>query len=308
MATPFIVSLLKMQCVEFVANLPCVRLRQKRMGREPSRHLLRLCFEPFSKEGYEVKFRAGIFLGVIAVGALLLTACTRDSGTTVVSSSGAEGINVNGQGIAYGSPDVADVDIGVQVPAPTVAEAREKAAVAMDAVIKSVKGNGVADADVRTSQFSVDPQYSYPPGTNPYQGGSQTITGYQVTNVVTVRIRKLDTVAKIVDEASAAGGNSTVVRRMAYGILDQKKLQTQARDLAVKEAKARADELASLNGVKAGKALQINESTSALPPQPYYYSGAAPVVTAPRTGDTSTSIESGQLSVVVRVTINYEIE
>jgi uncharacterized protein YggE len=254
-----------------------------------------------------MKSRFVIFLGIV-VGAVLLAGCGSDSGKTVLSQNGGEGINVNGQGTAYGAPDVADVDIGVEVPAPTVAEAREKAAIAMDEVLKSVKGNGVADDDVRTSQFSVDPQYTYYTPA-PGQPGSQILSGYKVTNIVTVRIRKLATVGKIVDESTIAGGNFIVVRRMAYGMLDQKKLQSQARDLAVKEAKERAEELAAMNGRKVGKAVQINESTTALQPNQYSpYGYGVPVVTAPRTGGGDTSIESGQLRVVVNVTINYDIE
>ena len=53
---------------------------------------------------------------------------------------------------------------------------------------------------------------------------------------------------------------------MAYGMLDQEKLQMEARELAVKEARARADKLAALNGVKVGKALQINENTLSCSP------------------------------------------
>ena len=246
--------------------------------------------------------------GLIA-SIVLLTACGGDSRRTVVSSTGGDGINVNGQGTVYGSPDVVDVDIGVQVPAPTVAEAREKAGIAIDAVIKSIKANGVADNDVRTSQFSVDPQYNY--GAYPGDPAYMTVKGFTVVNVLTIRIHKTDTVAKVVDDASAAGGNFVTVRRLAYGMLDQKKLQTQARDLAVKEAKERADELAALSGRKVGKVTQINESTTALQPNsPYSYYGssaAAPVVTAARTGGGDTSIESGQLRVVVTVTVNYEI-
>src|ERR1041384_4594214 len=98
--------------------------------------------------------RLVILLGIV-VGAVLLVGCGSESGRTVLSQNGGDGINGNGQGSVYGAPDVADIDVGVQVPAPTAAEAREKAAVAMDAVLKSIKANGVADADVRTSQFSV---------------------------------------------------------------------------------------------------------------------------------------------------------
>jgi uncharacterized protein YggE len=256
-----------------------------------------------------VKSRFVVFL-VVVVGALLLVGCGSSSGKTVVSNNGGEGLNVNGQGSVYGSPDMADIDVGVQVPALTADEARSKAAVAMDALLTSVKGNGIADADIRTSQFSVDPQYGYAAGENPYQGGVQTVRGYQVTNVVTVRIRKIETVSKIVDEATIAGGSFAVVRRVSYGMLETKKLQTQARELAIKEARERAEELASLSGRKVGKAIQVNESTNSVQynPYSYLYGNSAPVVSAPRTGSDSTSIESGQLRVVINVSVNFELK
>jgi uncharacterized protein len=246
-----------------------------------------------------MKGRRGIFVAVAAVGALLLAACGSD--TTVVSDSGNQrGISVQGQGIAYGSPDVAEVELGVQAQARTVAEARELAATSMDAVIKSIKANGLTDADVRTLQFSVEPRYSPPtPGNT-----TQTIIGYQVSNVVTARVKKLDTIGKLVDDAAAAGGNNTVVRRVTFSILDQTKLQTEARELAVKEAKDRGEKLAQLNGLKLGMPVAVTES----------FQPTVPIVSAPRTGETfaaaqaSTPIESGQLRIVVTVNIRYEID
>jgi uncharacterized protein YggE len=247
-----------------------------------------------------MKGRTGILVAAVAVGALLLTACGGSDTKVYTDDSGQNGISVQGQGIAYGAPDVADVDIGVQTQARDVSTAREDAARTMDAVNKAIKANGVADADIRTTQFSVDPRYSSgPPPLN-----TQTITGYQVTNVVTVRVRKLDTVGKIVDDATAAGGNNTVIRRMVFSILDQTKLQTEARALAVKDAKDRGDKLAELNGVKLGKPLQVNETFSGSGPIPL----GAPAVAAPRTGEFATTIETGQLRVVINVSINYAID
>jgi uncharacterized protein YggE len=249
----------------------------------------------------EVKLGSKLFLAGLAAGAVLLMACGSTE-NAVISSNGFEGINVNGQGTVYGSPDAADVLMGVQVPATTIAEAREQAAIAIEAMLKSIKGNGIPDADVRTSEFSVHPRTVYTPG------GAPTFEGYQVTNMINVRIRKLENVGKIVDEATAAGGNHSVIRTMSYTILDQAKLQSEARKKAMEEAKSRADELAGMNGRKVGKATQINEGTSAIQPFPYYGAGV-PVVTAPRTGGGDpTSIESGQLRVVVNVTVNYELE
>jgi uncharacterized protein YggE len=247
-----------------------------------------------------MKGKAGIFVAVVALGALLLTACGSET-KVITDKADTNGISVQGQGIAYGSPDVADIDIGVQAQARDVSEARGQAAQTMDAVNKAIKANGVADADIRTTQFSVDPRYS----SGPPPANTQTIVGYTVTNVVTVRIRKLDTVGKVVDDATAAGGNNTVIRRMQFGILDQTKLQAEARMLAVKDARDRGDKLAQLNNVKLGKPQQINESLS----------GGGPIpLAAPQTGasvarsDFQTTIETGQLRVVVNVSISYTIE
>jgi hypothetical protein len=236
-------------------------------------------------------------VAVLAAGALVLTGCGSDT-IVVTRSDSQNGISVQGQGVAYGAPDVADIQIGVQAQARTVAEARDQAAASMDAVVKSISANGVAKEDIRTVQFSVDPRYTTPPG-----GGSSMLTGYQVTNVVTVRVRKIDTAGKLVDDAAAAGGNNTTIRGISFSILDPSKLQADARALAVKDAKDRADKLAQLSGVKLGKATQVSESLGGSGPIPL----AAPATGAART-EFATTIESGQLKVTVNVNMSYAIE
>ena len=242
-----------------------------------------------------MKNKFAVLAAIVGLGALLLTGCSSE---TKVVSSGTERnvITVSGQGSAYGAPDVVDVQIGVQAQARTVADAREQAASAMDAVVKSIKANGVAAEDVRTVQFTIDPRYTTPPG-----GGTSVLTGYQVSNAVAVRIRKIDTAGKIIDDAAGAGGNNTTIRSISFSILDQTKLQAEAREAAVKDAKDRADKLAKLTGVKAGKPLQISEGSSGT--QPLY----APAPALARS-DTATTIESGQLRIAVTVNVDFAIE
>src|SRR5262245_44507006 len=121
------------------------------------------CLLADSLGGREVRKSSFLITSGLVAGAVLLMACG-SSDKSGVSGNSAPGINVNGQGTAYGVPDIVDVLMGVQVPAPNIAEARQQAATAMEALLRSVKGNGVLDTDVRTSQFSVDPRYVYPPG------------------------------------------------------------------------------------------------------------------------------------------------
>jgi uncharacterized protein len=233
----------------------------------------------------------GLMLATVA-----LSACTR-KGDTIVNTPGstANGISVSGTGQVFGSPDVAVITLGVQAQAANVADARQTAAAAAQAVIDSVKKNGVADKDVQTTQFSIQPQYDFKPN------GGQTIRGYQVTNVLTVKVRKIDTAGKVLDDATAAGGNNTLVQGVSFTIDDPTKLRESARADALKDAKTRAQQLADNAGVKLGNPISISESSGAIPL-------AANFVTAPRTGDSSTPIQTGELQVSVTVNVLYAIE
>ncbi len=236
---------------------------------------------------------AALGLGVIALVAL--TACT--SKTTVTSSTTTQaGISVTGTGITTGAPDVVTLQLGVQADAKTVATARDNAAQAQQAVVAALKADGVADKDILTVQFTIDPQYSF-------ANQSQTLTGYRVTNVVQAKVRKIETASNVVDDVTAAGGNNTVVRSIVFSIDDPTQLQAQARDLAMTDARSRADQLAKAGGVSLGKPISVTESGPTS--QPF----ASAAIQAPATGSgVSTPIEAGNLQVRVQVTVVYAIE
>ena len=229
--------------------------------------------------------------------AFLSAASTACAGDTVVNSSNElPGISVGGSGTANGTPDIVLLTLGVNVEEASVALARENAAVAMQRVIDSLKGNGVAEKDIQTIDFSINPQYSF-------DGRTQVLRGYQVSNVVTAKITRIDTSSRVIDDAAAAGGSSTIVQRVQFAIDDPTELQTVARQEAMSQARARAEELAQNANVTLGRALSINESPQTIVPQ------AQGVVAAPRTGSaTSTPIQSGELAIVVNLRVVYAIE
>ena len=103
------------------------------------------------------RYRLAACTFVLGLASAALIAC---QGDTIVNSSmsTAAGINVDGTGTASGTPDTVFLTLGVNVENATVAGAREAAASAMQGVINSLKGNGVADKDIQTTQFSVSPQ------------------------------------------------------------------------------------------------------------------------------------------------------
>lgn len=237
-----------------------------------------------------------LFFAVIPA-VLLVAACSE--GDTNITNTAAEttGIIVSGLGEVQAPSDTGYLDIGVQVSAKTVGEARDGAAKAADAVIASIKKNGVDEKDIKTSGLSIQPEYDYP-----RNGGKPVISGYMVTNTVSIKVKKLDTFSKVVDDAVAAGGDAVRVQSIRFGIEDNEKLLQEAREAAMKDAKAKAEQLAKLGGVSLGKPMSISESVST--PPPVVELGA--VQTAKEAA--ATPIEPGTGKVTVQLSVHYAID
>ena len=207
----------------------------------------------------------------------------------------AEGVQVTGVGSVYGDPDIAVLSLGVAAEEPTVAEANEAAAYAMQQVLDSLKTNGIAESDIQTRHFSIRPVYSY---TN----NQQVLRGYEVSNTVSAKVRDIDNTGKIIDDVVTAGGKWTRVNSIGFAIDDPSGLEEQARVEAMKDAKSKAQTLAELGGVELGKPLSISESAGGVTPVYRYEDAVSPG------GGASTPIEPGELEVTISVVVIYDIE
>ena len=211
------------------------------------------------------------WLGVgLAVG--LLVAADRQSGLRATRRAAADDtkpehtISVSGTGRVVISPDVADLRLGVSVTKPTVKAARAAAADSMTKVIAALKKLGIADADLQTSGLSLQPVYDYQNNANPPK-----LTGYTLSNGVSVTIRDLDKIGDAIDDGLAAG--ATTLDGVTFRVDDPAKAQEQARKQAMSQAKAIADTLSSSAGVSIAGVASISESTGQMP-YPIYYDGA----------------------------------
>ena len=227
-----------------------------------------------------------------------LAACDVNIASDVVSpETGDRTIQVAGSGSVTGEPDLATLDLGVAVERETVAEAREAAASAMTAILTSLRANQVAEEDMQTGSLGIHPLYDY-------GDKGRTLRGYMVNNTVRVKVRKLDTLGEVIDDAADAGGNSIVINSIQFMIEDTTPLQTQARKLAVEDAEEKARTLAETSGAELGEPLSITESTWFQgPPSPFQAEEA--LADAART---STPVLPGELTVTVAVTVVYRIE
>ncbi len=190
----------------------------------------------------------------ISLLSLGLIACQGD--TIVSPNAGAEGIHVSGQASVSAAPDIAQAQLGVQTFAVSVDEALQSNNSRMDAIITALKAQGIADADLQTSNFSVQPQYDF-------EKETRDIVGYWVNNSVALTFRDLNQVGTALQAALDAGANT--VNDLRFTIDDSAALLAEARTLAVADARQRAETLAAAAGVKLGAALDIRESSGSYP-------------------------------------------
>ncbi len=233
---------------------------------------------------------------VLAAGAAIVIAVfiagSRDGDSDAAAAElPPRSISVSGHGEVLIAPDVAVLNVGVSVLAATVAQAREQAAGSMQKVIDALKANGVVDQDIQTTAFSIQPEYDY-------GDGKTTLRGFRVFNSVVAKIRNLDAAGKTIDDAATAGGNDAVIGGITFTVEDTKGAVKQARELAMRDARDKAEQLATLGSVALGDPLQISESGGTTPPVEY---GGGPSA-AP---DTKTPVQPGRLAVSVDVSVVY---
>jgi uncharacterized protein len=199
------------------------------------------------------------------------------------------GITARGVGTVMSKPDTLTVVIGVQTRARGAAEALDSNAGLATSTIAALRGAGVAEADLQTSQLSVSP-------TNEPTSGQ--ITGYEVTNLVTARLRDVDRAGAVIDAAGAAAGDAVRVQQLDFSVADDGAPRAQARSAAVRSAQDQARQLAEAAGVSLGPIRSINEVTAA-PPSPYARDAAA--------AQSATPILPGTQELRVDVEIVYDI-
>lgn len=234
--------------------------------------------------------------GFVIVAALAAAALIGPrSGYSATDNAYPRLISVSGTGEIKTKPDMAIVNSGVTSEGRTAQEALAKNNSAMTAVIAELKAAGVAEDDIQTSNFSVSPQYL------PYETGkAPRISGYQVSNQVTARVKELAKLGAILDKLVNAGSNQ--INGISFDVNEPKPFLDDARKKAVADARAKAELYASAAGVTLGRVVQISESSNVIPPQPMFR--GAEKMMAP----SAVPIATGQQTLSTDVSITYEIQ
>lgn len=203
---------------------------------------------------------AGLFALSLALAAAPAAALAQDAAAPRRST-----IVVTGEGRAEIAPDMALIDIGVVKDAKTAREALDANNAAMAEMLAALKEAGIAERDIQTSGFSINPQYQYPQsstGENP----PPILVGFQVANTVTLRVRELARLGEVLDKAVTLGANQGNGIRFTNDKPDA--AISEARRKAVENAMAKAKELTEAAGVGLGRVLEISETTYRAEPMP----------------------------------------
>jgi uncharacterized protein YggE len=243
--------------------------------------------------------KTGVKLTILLVAlATLLIACTAtgvERAADTVAPTG--GITVVGRGEAFGQPDEAYVQVGVDTFAEAVTDATAENETTIQAIMAALQEQGIAPEDIQTSNYSLWAEQIYG------ERGPEGIAGYRVSNQVRVVIRDIDKVSDVLTAVTEAGANN--IYGVNFSVADPDALEAEAREAAIVNARERAESLATLSDLTLGDIVLISEIIG----QPTYSrieglggGGYAPVA------ETAVSVSPGQLSYHVEVQVTFAIK
>jgi len=245
-----------------------------------------------------LKFTRGLVVATALSGSMLTTGFVQPVFAVETERREAT-IMVSGEGEATVAPDMAVISLAVVRDADTASEALSANSAAMTEVLAALKAQGIAEKDLQTTDFSIQPKYKQETRTDgSYE--APVIVGYTVSNGLTVRVRDLAKLGALIDQSVKLGVNQG--GGISFTNDDPEATIEAARKQAVEKAAAKAKTLTDAAGVKLGRVVEISENFARPMPQVY---AAAPMA---KMGDEAMPIASGENLYTVTVNITYAIE
>jgi uncharacterized protein YggE len=204
---------------------------------------------------------------LIVFVAILVVQKSYDLNASFKNQRPANTISVSGMGKVSAVPDLATVSIGVQSQAASATDVKNQNNDKVNKVIAFIKSQGLDDKDIKTSDYSLQPQYQY--STN----GKPSINSYTLNQSVVVKVhgvdKNTDTLNKIIDGAVNAGANQVYGSNLS--VEDPSSLQEKAQESAIADAKQKAEKLAKAAGLTLGKVVSVSEAGAPRYPGPIPY-------------------------------------
>ncbi len=246
-----------------------------------------------------------VVVATLSVGGLAFALASGSRNTQPVAeaaapTTGERTITVVGVGKASGKPDIAHVTVGIETQAPSLQKAVDDNKAKMTGLLDTLKKLGLADKDIRTSNYSVYTERPTPPVAPVATEGSVDQMIYHVTNQVDVTVRDVNQLGDVLDKVVAAGANN--IYGVNFSVDDTTKLEADARANAVTDAKTRAASLAQLNGVQLGDVISVSEVINGPVAYPVDFGGKG------IGGGGSTPVQPGELEISMSIQITYAVK
>jgi hypothetical protein len=217
-------------------------------------------------------------------------------------------ITVNGDAVVYATPDKIEITLGIETQDQDIVMAKKKNNDILKKTLAAIKACGVPEKDIQTDQLSIEPRYK-----DEYR--KENFIGFFVRNTIVVTLNKTEKVEELITNVLRAGVN--YIQGIDFQTSEFKKYREQARELALKAAKEKAEKMTAVFGQTVGLPIQINENNN--DSYAWYRSGwgygrnqgmAQNAVQDNRgdPGEISGSIALGKITIKASVTVIFEIK
>ena len=212
----------------------------------------------------------------------------------------ATGINVIGKGMADANPDIAIINFSVVSIKDSASESRNTAAKALQNVLNELIAKDVSKDNITTNYFRIGPEKEWKD-----KKRKMELIGFKTTNSVKVKIYELDKIGEIIDVIILNSDELIDFESITFDLEDKTTIIKSAREIAVKNAIEKAQEIAGTANIKLGSPTYINEISS---PSAFESVSDMPMMAMARAESfTETPIMSGDISVSVQVQMHFDI-
>jgi hypothetical protein len=234
-------------------------------------------------------------IGGLVLAALSWSAPAAAQQASITQNIAGTRLDINATGEVTRVPDIAIISAGVVTRSTTATGALQDAANRMQRVIAALKGAGIADRDIQTSNVNLNPEYRYPDNQSPQ------LTGYTASNQLTISFHDIRNSGKILDVLVAQGANQ--INGPNLTIEHPEAALDEARAQAIASGRARAELYARALGLHVARVVAVSESGGYAVPPP-----APPVPMMARMEAASTKIEPGEQKLQVNVAMTFELQ
>ncbi len=203
-------------------------------------------------------------------------------------------INVNGEGKVKVAPDQVCISATVETKGNNAKDVKKQNDEKIDAVLKFIKKMNVPTADFKTKQVALNPQYDY----------EKKKTSYNATQTIEIVLKDLSKYDELMEGLVQQGINR--IDRVSFETSKLAQIETEARKLAIKDAKLKAEDYVSVLGQKVGKAYTISDNTQVYRPQPMY--AAMKSMAMDSAGASNETLAVGEIEVIANVSVSFILD